>query len=223
MTLDRPAARADDFLFSIPPSDLFDWILKKIGETPQQTQIERLPRSREVADGGSTSRNTWLHRLTSNPFRSPLSSEQLPRYAHTNARYAHTNAQPKSIGKMKISPTKLIRKSKRSNTEASQPNDQHEQLASLRAEFEEYKRSSTAERDTLTSERDALSSERDALAKEVVSLKEKSKESTLQDENETVDESSKESRTFPFAQHALDSVAEKVDEDGYMKCCLAQE
>ena len=124
---------------------------------------------------------------------------------------------------MKISPTKLIRKSKRSNTEASKPNDQHEQLASLRAEFEEYKRSSTAERDTLTSERDALSSERDALAKEVVSLKEKSKESTLQDENETVDESSKESTTFPFAQHALDSVAEKFDEDGYMKCCLAQE
>ena len=123
---------------------------------------------------------------------------------------------------MKISPTKLIRKSKRSNTEASKSNDQHEQLASLRAEFEEYKRSSTAERDTLTSERDALSSERDALAKEVVSLKEKSKESTLQDENETVDESSKES-TFPFAQHALDFVAEQFDEDGYMKCCLAQE
>ena len=126
---------------------------------------------------------------------------------------------------MKISPTKLIRKGKRSNTEACQSNDQSEKLAALRAEFDEYKRSSTAERDALTSEREALSSERDALAKEVVSLKEQAKESTctLQDENETVDESSKESTNFPFAQHALDSVAEKFDEDGYMKCCLAQE
>ena len=94
------------------------------------------------------------------------------------------------------------------------------QLAALLTEFQEFKRVTTAERD-------ALVSEHNALAKEVCDLRDQIEEASLvgtipNDSNSKENDMMAEikNQVEATAQHALVTVADKFDENGYMKCCL---
>ena len=136
----------------------------------------------------------------------------------------------------------LTRKSKSSNNKANKTNDrtvEDGELVALRAQFDEFKRASTEERDALTSERDAL-------AKEVCDLKEQIDDVNVvpvkhdddsSNGSEGRDGASEQdddmsgwqcqadvrSHLASNTQQAFATVADKFDEDGYMKCLLAQE
>ena len=106
--------------------------------------------------------------------------------------------------------------------------DESRKLAALLTEFQEFKRVTTAERD-------ALVSEHNALAKEVCDLRDQIEEASLvgtipndsnPKENEKTDSKINDAvadiknQVEVTAQQALVTVADKFDENGYMKCCL---
>ena len=107
-------------------------------------------------------------------------------------------------------------------------NAESRKLAALLTEFHEFKRVTTAERN-------ALVSEHNALAKEVCDLRDQIEEASLvgtipndsnPKENEKTDSKINDAvadiknQVEVTAQQALVTVADKFDENGYMKCCL---
>ena len=99
--------------------------------------------------------------------------------------------------------------------------DESQKLAALLTEFQEFKRVTTAERD-------ALVSEHNALAKEVCDLRDQIEEASLVSKENEARESQKndmmteiKNQVETTAQNALVTVADKFDENGYMKCCLS--
>ena len=100
-------------------------------------------------------------------------------------------------------------------------NDESTKLAALLTEFQEFKRVTTAERD-------ALVSEHNALAKEVCDLRDQIEEASLVSKENEAAESKKndmmteiKNQVETTAQNALVTVADKFDENGYMKCCMS--
>ena len=99
--------------------------------------------------------------------------------------------------------------------------DESTKLAALLTEFQEFKRVTTAERD-------ALVSEHNALAKEVCDLRDQIEEASLVSKENQEKEIQKsdviadiKNHVEATAQNALVTVADKFDENGYMKCCLS--
>lgn len=95
--------------------------------------------------------------------------------------------------------------------------DESQKLAALLTEFQEFKRVTTAERD-------ALVSEHNALAKEVCDLRDqieeaKENEGKESKKNDVITDIRNQVETT--AQNALVTVADRFDENGYMKCCLS--
>lgn len=99
--------------------------------------------------------------------------------------------------------------------------DESRKLAALLNEFQEFKRVTTAERD-------ALVSEHNALAKEVCDLRDQIEEASIVSKENEEKEGQKsdviadiKNHVEATAQNALVTVADKFDENGYMKCCLS--